>query len=327
MGIAVHLRPRSFTSLTSSRNGSRRSLLRLYRKRPRHGHRSPPPPQKLHITDEQSKRVKTESPTSVDRMESVDNKELDREELATPAHRDEMVAAILTITSALGLSRETLHLCVGLLDRYLAVQAVEVVRFEALSISCLWIAVKFVETATTIFNKSIKEILQRRRHSSNWTWKEILELELRILQLLNFRIIAPTILDVLQKRMYAFEGDNQEQGMHDLQFEHQQLALYFADLLLLKARANQFSKELLVDAIWFVMEGNQIADVKPPVLEPVVLLYLAHRDNINPSHSVFKPWFALRCRYGAFLPSPWKVPYDPSCTCRVCEHAQDELAS
>ncbi|POM72067.1 Hypothetical protein PHPALM_11281 [Phytophthora palmivora] len=192
---------------------------------------------------------------------------------------------------------------------------------------CLWIAVKFVETPTTIFDKSIKEILQRRRHTSNWTWSEILEFELNILQSLNYRIIAPTILDVLQKRMYAVEGDNQEHRIDDLQYEQRQLALYFADLLLLKARANQFSKELLVDAIWFVISGNQIADVKPPLLEPVVLLFLAHRDNINPRHSVFKPWFALRCRYGAFLPSPWKVPYDPSCACRVCEHVQDELAS
>jgi hypothetical protein len=211
---------------------------------------------------------------------------------------------------------------------------------------CLWIAVKFVETPTTIFDKSIKEILQRRRHSSNvraetcdhedvvdanvvvalaqWTWKEILEFELKILQLLNFRVMAPTLVDVLQKKLYALcRDDNHVDG---LLFEQRQLALYFADLLLLKARANQFSKALLVDAIWFVVAGNQIADVMPPLLEPVVLLYLAHRDNINPSHAVFKPWFALRCRYGAFLPAPWKVPYDPSCVCRVCEHVQDELA-
>ncbi|POM57588.1 Carboxy-terminal domain cyclin [Phytophthora palmivora] len=296
----------------------------INRKRRRHELRSPVT-QKLHIADQQLKRVKTESPTSVERMGSADNQE--EEELATAAHRDEMVAAILTITSALGLSRETLHLCVGLLDRYLKVQNIEAIRLEALSISCLWIAVKFVETPTTIFDKSIKEILQRRRHTSNWTWSEILEFELNILQSLNYRIIAPTILDVLQKRMYAVEGDNQEHRIDDLQYEQRQLALYFADLLLLKARANQFSKELLVDAIWFVISGNQIADVKPPLLEPVVLLFLAHRDNINPRHSVFKPWFALRCRYGAFLPSPWKVPYDPSCACRVCEHVQDELAS
>ncbi|EEY65858.1 uncharacterized protein PITG_03387 [Phytophthora infestans T30-4] len=224
------------------------------------------------------------------------------EEFATAAHRDEMVAAILTITSALGLSKETLHLCVGLLDRFLALQSIEVSRLEALSISCLWIAVKFVETPTTIFDKNIKEVLQRRRHSSNWKWNEILKFELDILQLLNYRIMTRTILV-------------------------RQLALYFADLLLLKARANQFSKELLVDAIWFVISGNEIADVKPPLLEPVVLLYLAHRDNINPSHPVFKSWFALRCRYGAFLPAPWKVPYNASCVCRVCEHAHDDLAS
>ncbi|KAG7393549.1 hypothetical protein PHYPSEUDO_007386 [Phytophthora pseudosyringae] len=303
----------------------------INRKRPRTEQlrSSPPTNQQLHAaTDDQLKRIKTESPTSVDRVAIADNQEQYREKLATAAHRDEMVAAILTITSALGLSRETLHLCIGLLDRYLVVQSIETARLEALSISCLWIAVKFVETPTTIFDKSIKEILQRRRHSSNWTWNEILEFELNILQLLNFRIMASSILDVLQKKMYTVdEIDNQVHGVDELQFEQRQLALYFADLLLLKTRANQFTKELLVDAIWFVVSGNQIVDVKPPLLEPVVLLYLAHRDNINPSHSVFKPWFALRCRYGAYLPAPWKVPYDPSCVCRICEHVKDELAS
>ncbi|KAH7479123.1 hypothetical protein PRIC1_009324 [Phytophthora ramorum] len=302
------------------------------RKRPRSEQvpvRSPPPTnQQLHADDDQLKRTKTESPTSVDRVGFAEdqNQAQDSEELATAAHRDEMVAAILTITSALGLSRETLHVCVGLLDRFLALQSIEAARLEALSISCLWIAVKFVETPTTIYDEGIKEILQRRRLSSNWTWNEILEYELKILQLLDFRIMAPTILDELQKKLYRLQ-DEDDNRADALPFEQRQLALYFADLLLLKARANQFSKDLLVDAIWFVVSGNQIAEVKPPMLEPVVMLYLAHRDNINPSHSVFKPWFALRCRYGAFLPSPWKVPYDPSCVCRVCEHVQEELAS
>ncbi|KAE9043935.1 hypothetical protein PR003_g3234 [Phytophthora rubi] len=297
------------------------------RKRPRREQlRSPPPTtQQLQADDDQLKRVRTASPTSVDQV--ADNQTQENGELAMAAHRDEMVAAILTITSALGLSTETLHLCVSLLDRYMEQQIIEVARLEALSISCLWIAVKFVETPTTIFDKSIKEILQRRRHSSNWTWNEILELELKVLHSLNFRIMTPTLLDVLQRKLYALNEDNQGHETDDLPFEQCQLALYFADLLLLKARSNQFSKELLVDAIWFVVSGNQIADVKPPLLEPVVLLYLAHRDNINPNHAVFKPWFALRCRYGTFLPSPWKVPYDPSCVCRVCEHVKDELAS
>ncbi|RLN49458.1 hypothetical protein BBJ29_000142 [Phytophthora kernoviae] len=294
----------------------------INRKRPR----TPTTSQQLQTDDSIQKRVKTESPTSIDRLSLAGHDQDQDEEHATSAHRDEMVAALLTITSALGLSRETLYMCVGLLDRYLEMQTVEVHRLEALSISCLWIAVKFVETPTTIYDKSIKEILQRRRYSSNWTWNEILEFELKILQLLDFRIMSSTVLGLLQKKFHTLQ---KEGGDDDdvLQSEEYQLALYFADLLLLKARANEFSKEVLVDAIWFVVSGNLIANVKPPLLPPVLLLFLAHRDNINPSHLVFKPWFALRCRYGPFLSSPWTVPYDPSCVCRVCEHVQDELAS
>lgn len=101
------------------------------------------------------------------------------------------------------------------------------------------------------------------------------------------------------------------------------LAYYFADLFLLKDRSREFAKELLVDAIWYVLSEHQITDVQPPLLAPVVILFLAHRDNINPKHHMFKAWFALRCQYGAFLPAPWRVPYDPYCICRVCENVQD----
>lgn len=36
-----------------------------------------------------------------------------------------------------------------------------------LDLRCLWIAVKFMETPLTIIDKSIKKILQQRRHSGN----------------------------------------------------------------------------------------------------------------------------------------------------------------
>uniref|UniRef100_K3W777 Cyclin-like domain-containing protein n=1 Tax=Globisporangium ultimum (strain ATCC 200006 / CBS 805.95 / DAOM BR144) TaxID=431595 RepID=K3W777_GLOUD len=247
----------------------------------------------------------------------VDKQQDDEKEFATSVHRDEIVAAILTIASALGLARETLHLCVDLLDRYMQVRSLEASRLETLSIACLWIAVKFMETPTSIVEKSIKKILQQRRHSGNWTWKEIIEFETHILQELNFRIMAPTVLGLLQKKIHSLETP--------LASEKVYLAYYFADLFLLKDRARQYAKELLVEAVWYVVSGHNITNVQPPLLAPVVILFLAHRDNINPKHHVFKTWFALRCQYGAFLPAPWQVPYDPYCICRVCENVQNEL--
>ncbi|RLN72514.1 hypothetical protein BBJ28_00009482 [Nothophytophthora sp. Chile5] len=250
------------------------------------------------------KIVETASPTSIEHIEtpSTDKDDETQEEqdveYATAAHRDEMVAALLTITSALGLARETLYMCVDLLDRFLALQSVEVSRLEALSISY-------------------------------WTWDEILKLELEVLQQLKFRVISSNVLGLLHKKLHSLEASEADQGQSSVALapELRQLALYFADLLLLKARANQYSKELLVDSIWFVVSGKNITDVEPPLLAPVVLLFLAHRDNVNPKHAVFKSWFALRCRYGAFLPTPWKVPYDAACVCRVCENVQNELAA
>ncbi|TYZ59666.1 hypothetical protein PybrP1_005459 [[Pythium] brassicae (nom. inval.)] len=240
----------------------------------------------------------------------------DAEERATLQHRDEIVAAILTISSALGLARETLHLCVDVLDRFLDRRRVAAARLEMLGIACLWIAVKFVETPATIVDKSIKKMLQQRRHSGNWTWAEILAVETDVLRELNFRVMAPTTLALLQKRMFALAAP--------LAPAKARLACYFADLLLLRGRSREFAAEQLVATIWYVVSEHRLADVQPPLLAPVVLLFLAHRDNINPKHAVFKPWFALRCHYGAFLAAPWQVPYDACCICRVCEHVQDE---
>lgn len=56
-------------------------------------------------------------------------------ERATLQHRDEIVAALLTIASALGLTRETLHLCVDVLDRFLDRRRVAAARLETLGIA------------------------------------------------------------------------------------------------------------------------------------------------------------------------------------------------
>lgn len=106
-------------------------------------------------------RSVAQSPSGIEQLEQLDD------EVATPTHRDEMVAAILTIASALGLAKETLHICVDLLDRYMQEQSLRCSQLEPISIACLWIAVKFMETPTTMATKAIKCILKRRRHSGN----------------------------------------------------------------------------------------------------------------------------------------------------------------
>lgn len=68
--------------------------------------------------------------------EICDN-QIEEKEFATSVHRDEIVAAILTIASALGLARETLHLCVDVLDRFMNKRPVEASRLETLSIACV----------------------------------------------------------------------------------------------------------------------------------------------------------------------------------------------
>lgn len=114
------------------------------------------------VRSSKTRRAVAQSPSGVEQLEQHDD-----DELATPTHRDEMVAAILTIASALGLTKDTLHICVDLLDRYMQQQPLRCSQLEPVSIACLWIAVKFMETPTTMATKSIKCILKRRRHSGN----------------------------------------------------------------------------------------------------------------------------------------------------------------
>lgn len=64
-----------------------------------------------------------------------DDNLIDEKQFATSVHRDEIVAAILTIASALGLARETLHLCVDVLDRFMDKRPMEASRLETLSIA------------------------------------------------------------------------------------------------------------------------------------------------------------------------------------------------
>jgi hypothetical protein len=65
----------------------------------------------------------------------VEEPQEDHSEVVTSTHRDEMVAALVTVSSALGLASETLHICVDLLDRYLRVDKLEASRLEVLCIA------------------------------------------------------------------------------------------------------------------------------------------------------------------------------------------------
>lgn len=89
-----------------------------------------PPPAKLRRTQGDRELV----PLALHK-ESKRSGEGDTEERATLQHRDEIVAAILTISSALGLARETLHVCVDVFDRFLDRRHVVAARLEMLGIA------------------------------------------------------------------------------------------------------------------------------------------------------------------------------------------------
>ena len=152
--------------------------------------------------------------------------------------------------------------------------------------------------------------------------------ESNVLKRLGFRVISPTVLSLVQRRLYQqhkqqhISDDHHAKNDAVIDPAKAKLALYFADLFLLKDSVNQYPKELLVDAIWYVLFRSRVPGVHSPLLGPVVILFLAHRDNIDPTHAQYKTWFALRCKHGASLEAPWQVPFDPNCSCRVCQNTR-----
>jgi hypothetical protein len=142
-----------------------------------------------------------------------------------------------------------------------------------------------------------------------------MQFESKILKQLSFRILSSTVRNLFQAKL-------QEANKKELPLEKIALGYYFADLFLLKNLTNQYPRQLVVDAIWYLMEQEQpcVPEIKSPLLGPVVILFLAHRDIIDPNHQAYKNLSALRCKYGRFLQSPWQVPFNPECRCRACKN-------
>ncbi|KAF0692901.1 Aste57867_16074 [Aphanomyces stellatus] len=231
--------------------------------------------------------------------------------------RNFYVAALYTLTNNLGLSQETVHMCISLLDRFLKIQPITLEWLEVVSIACIWITAKFNETQATLDSLRIKETLQQRqgRGKGNWSWHHVLVLECQILKRLGFRILHPTLLTRFQQDVVAGTVELTDAQLADAQ--------YFLDLSLMDASFQTFAPEDVVDAIVFLTTEFQpnsnfpFESMEARVRDPLVRFFLLHlklQDDVTnqPLHK------ALICKHNATLSAPWHHAKAPSCACRIC---------
>lgn len=104
--------------------------------------------------------------------------------------RCELIGWLVEVATQFQLKSETLFMCVNLIDRYLSKDQVLKSWFQLLGISSLFIASKYEEIYPPHLTKFVGIALGKTKH-------ELLEMESRIILLLDFNLIGCTALRLL----------------------------------------------------------------------------------------------------------------------------------
>lgn len=104
--------------------------------------------------------------------------------------RCRLIGWLVEVVTQFNLKNETLFMCVNLLDRYLSVEQILKSQFQLLGISSLFIASKYEEIYPPHISKFVAVSAGSGKH-------DLLEMESRIILLLNFELISCTSLRLL----------------------------------------------------------------------------------------------------------------------------------
>eukprot|EP01066_Platyproteum_vivax_P006868 Platyproteum_vivax@DN2542_c0_g1_i1.p1 len=113
----------------------------------------------------------------------------------TPRMRAILVDWMVEVHHRFKLSQETLFLAVNYLDRFLAVKQMNRNRLQLAGVTCLWIASKFQD----IYQPELKDF--EFVTDKACTSKEMLEMEVSVLETLDFNLVVPTAACFLQRHM------------------------------------------------------------------------------------------------------------------------------
>eukprot|EP00746_Dinoflagellata_sp_MGD_P061636 gnl/MRDRNA2_/MRDRNA2_26049_c0_seq1.p1 gnl/MRDRNA2_/MRDRNA2_26049_c0~~gnl/MRDRNA2_/MRDRNA2_26049_c0_seq1.p1 ORF type:complete len:256 (+),score=34.58 gnl/MRDRNA2_/MRDRNA2_26049_c0_seq1:71-769(+) len=150
----------------------------------------------------------------------------------TDRHRAILVNWLMTVHSYWNEGDETLWVCIQIIDRYLEISQVERARLKLVGVTAMLIAAKLVETPPTPMLSDCSYITDH-----TYSEQEILEMEVRVLNVLEFRLACPTVAHFLT---------NFQRGLDTKVHKH--LAQYLAELSLLDVKFLKFKPSHLAAA-------------------------------------------------------------------------------
>eukprot|EP00929_Paragymnodinium_shiwhaense_P058749 TRINITY_DN29439_c0_g2_i1.p1 TRINITY_DN29439_c0_g2~~TRINITY_DN29439_c0_g2_i1.p1 ORF type:complete len:487 (-),score=151.79 TRINITY_DN29439_c0_g2_i1:208-1668(-) len=145
------------------------------------------------------------------------------------------------------LRKETLHLAIHLVDRYLSCRPVARRRLQLAGVGGMMIAAKFEE----IYPPETRDFVYITDNA--YTREDVLEMEVMMLTTLGFNLCGPTMsqyLDRMQKLLKLSEGDERLNMLH-----------FLTDLALVNYDMLQYSPSHLVAAATLL--SNKLLKVKP----------------------------------------------------------------
>lgn len=114
-----------------------------------------------------------------------------------------LIEWIIDVHRKFRLASETLNLTVHLIDRFLSLQQIKKSQLHILGVTSLLIATKYEE----IYPPELKDLLQVSENK--FTKEQVLEMELQMLQVLEFSITTPTSYRFLERFKKLAQVDDQ----------------------------------------------------------------------------------------------------------------------
>jgi G2/mitotic-specific cyclin 1/2 len=145
---------------------------------------------------------------------------------------------------------ETLFLAVNLIDRFLSLRVVSLVKLQLVGLTCLFIASKYEE----VISPSIQNFLYMAE--DNYTEDEIVRAERYVLQVLKFGLQYPTPMSFLRRSSKADDYDIQTRTLSKYLMEITLLDHRFLKVpaSLVAASAHYLSRHMLNRGKWVRMD-------------------------------------------------------------------------
>eukprot|EP00004_Rigifila_ramosa_P004824 TRINITY_DN1528_c0_g1_i3.p1 TRINITY_DN1528_c0_g1~~TRINITY_DN1528_c0_g1_i3.p1 ORF type:complete len:374 (-),score=83.17 TRINITY_DN1528_c0_g1_i3:255-1355(-) len=146
--------------------------------------------------------------------------------------RTVLVDWLVDISVEFNLAPQTVFLCINFLDRYLARENVPRHRLQLLGVACLMIAAKMEE----VYAPPIQDFISTS--DGLYSRTELIQMETRVLEVLDFLLVAPTAKIFLRRFIRAAEQDAVTKN----------LAAYLSELSLLEVAFLRFKPSVIAGA-------------------------------------------------------------------------------